>query len=134
MEEFKSTWWSIELLPTWSAEQEESCTSICSENDVGALQVSAYRKSDRSVSEKDLVELSEGQYPTGVSVDNFESSAFKGLQVSFSQTGKYWRKWWMHEGSLLLFITYTCNLEDQDVESEQVDQMIGTLKAKEPAG
>src|SRR5258705_9121520 len=118
MEEFKSTWWSISLLPAWRAEQEESSTSIWSEHGVGALQVSAY-KNDRSVLGKDLAQLSEGEYPSGVPVSDFKSSGFKGLQVSFSQNGKYWRKWWLHDGPLLLFVTYNCNAEDQDVQTEQ---------------
>ena len=41
--EFTSAWWTIELPPDWSAEREESCTSIWSEDGVGAIQISSYQ-------------------------------------------------------------------------------------------
>lgn len=133
MTEFESTWWSIELLPGWRAECEDSCTTISSEKGVGALQVSAYHHEGESVSEKDLSEFSEGEYPEGVEVKEYDSGALSGLHVSFSENGRYWRKWWLRKDSLLLFVTYTCEVENRDSEIENVDQMIAALKPKAPA-
>ena len=64
--EFESTWWSIELLPGWRAECEDSCTTISSEKGVGALQVSAYHHEGESVSEKDLSECEPAHLPLGM--------------------------------------------------------------------
>ena len=130
MQEFESIWWSINLLPDWCAEQENSCTSLWSYEGVGALQVSAYKKTDEVVSEKDISELSEGGYPEGAEVNDDLSGAFKGIRVSFSENGKYWRKWWLCNDSLMLFITYNCDVEDQRIEIEKVEKMISTLKPK----
>ena len=133
MQEFESTWWSINLLPDWHAEQGVSCTTLWSDDGVGALQVSAYKKTDESVSEKDISELSEGGYPYGAEVKSDRSGVFKGIQASFSENGKYWRKWWLCSDSLMLFITYNCDVEDQRIEVEKVEQMISTLNPKVPA-
>jgi hypothetical protein len=55
---------------------------------------------------------------------------FGGLQVSFSENRRYWRKWWLRKDSLLLFVTYNCAAEDQDAEVSEVDELIATLKPK----
>jgi hypothetical protein len=108
---FQSTWWSIEVLPGWSAKREDTCTTILSEKGVGALQVSAYHNDDGPVSERDLSEFSEGEYPDGVSENHHQLGAFSGLHVSFSENGTYWRKWWLRKDFLLLFATYNCSVE-----------------------
>jgi hypothetical protein len=133
MEKFESAWWSIELLPGWRAKLEDLCTSISSDQGVGALQVSAYKHDDRKVSDRDLYDFSEGEYPSGVEVKINQSGAFRGLQVSFTENGRYWRKWWLCNDTLLLFVTYNCSVQDQDREATNVDQIIATLKSKVPA-
>ena len=83
MREFESTWWSIELVPGWYAEREDCCTTISSEEGVGALQVGAYHHNGEPVSEKDLSEFSEGEYPESVIVLDHRLGAFSGLHVPF---------------------------------------------------
>jgi len=133
MKEFESAWWSIELVRGWYAEREDSCTTIWSEDDVGALQVSAYHHDGELVSEKDLSEFSEGEYPESVSVLDLRLGSFTGLHVSFSENGTYWRKWWLRKDSLLLFVTYNCSVENQNCEYAAVDQMVAAIKPKAPA-
>ena len=131
--EFESTWWSIELLAGWRVEQEDVCTAISSEEGIGVLQVSAYHNAREEVSEKDLSEFSEGDYPEGVIVLEHKFGAFRGLHVSFPENGTYWRKWWLRKDSLLLFVTYNCSVENQNREYAAVDQMVAALKPKAPA-
>jgi hypothetical protein len=133
MKEFESTWWSIELLQGWCAEREDCCTSISSEKGAGVLQVSAYHHDGEPVSETDLAEFSEGDYPEGVSLIDHRFGAFTGLHVSFSENGMYWRKWWLRKDSLLLFVTYNCNVENQNAEYAAIDQMVAAIKPKAPA-
>lgn len=132
MKEFKSTWWSIELLPGWYAEREDGCTTISSEEGLGALQVSAYHHDGEPVSGKDLSEASKGEYPESLSVLDHRLGTFTGLHVSFSENGTYWRKWWLRKDSLLLFVTYNCSVENQIAEYAAVNQMVATLKPKTP--
>ena|SRR5258705_642967 len=131
--EFTSSWWSIELPLGWSAEREESCTNIWSEDGVGALQISAYQRDGEPVSDEDLYDFAEREYPEGVRVLNENCGQFSGLNVSFLVENSYWRKWWLRNGSLFLFVTYNCNVEEQGLERSAVDQMLATLKPKAPA-
>jgi hypothetical protein len=133
MKEFESTWWSIQLPTGWRADREDSCTTISSETGVGALQVSAYQHEGEAVSEKDLSEFSEGDYPEGVSVIDHRFGAFTGLHVSFSENGMYWRKWWLCKDSLLLFVTYNCSVENQNAEYAAIDHMVAAIKPRAPA-
>lgn len=123
-----SNWWSIELLPGWRAEQDDSCVTISCERGVGALQISAYEHEPQPVSAQDLDELSEGEYPADAMVNEGLFGEFKGLCVSFSVNEKYWRKWWLANRSLLLFVTYNCDVADRNRETQEIDQMIATLK------
>lgn len=129
--EFKSSWWSIELFPGWRAEQDDSCTTISEDRGVGALQISVYEHEGQPVSAKDLYELSKGEYPADAKVNEGLFGQFKGLCVSFSANEKYWCKWWLANHSLLLFVTYNCDVADRNREIERIDQMIATLKVNE---
>ena len=130
MKEFESSWWSIELFPGWRAQQDDACTTISSETGVGALQISAYEHEGQPVTAQDLYELSEGQYPADAKANEGIFGQFKGLCVSFSANENYWRKWWLANHSLLLFVTYNCDVADRTREIESIEQMIATLKRR----
>jgi hypothetical protein len=43
MSEYRSSWWSIDLLPGWSADEQPDCVAFARDDGVGALQISAYK-------------------------------------------------------------------------------------------
>jgi hypothetical protein len=127
---YKSAWWSVELPDTWKANKEEDCVTFTSENDVGALQISAYRREDKEVNNDELLHFAEDELVEGVELQDISCGEFTGLGISYLVDSNYWRKWWLWKGSLLLYVTYTCSAEKRFVEEEAVNQIMSSLKTE----
>jgi hypothetical protein len=127
-DEFKATWWSIKVAPNWHAESEAECTTIWQEAGVGALQISVY-KCDRSpVPENDLSDFMNGEFPGNTPIESVTHGQFAGVGVEYVLDEKFWRKRWLTNGQLLVYVTYNCGFADRSIETSAVDQMLETLK------
>ena len=60
-QKYKSAWWSVELPDDWEAKQDEDCVTLTSERDIGALQISGYRRDGENVTDDDLLEFAEDE-------------------------------------------------------------------------
>ena len=90
-DEFKSTWWSIEVAPDWSAETEVECASIWrEENGVGALQISAHKYDSGLIPEDDLNDFMRGEFPSNTSIESVTCGQFAGLGVEYVLDEKFW--------------------------------------------
>lgn len=63
MAEYRSSWWSIDLLPGWSAEQSPECVSFYRDDGVGPLQISAYKHDRGAIPPGDLDDLTANEFP-----------------------------------------------------------------------
>lgn len=127
---YKSSWWAIEHPSNWSAEEEKDCVTLSAKHGVGALQISAYRRADESVTDEDLNDLAEDELTDGVSPQNASCGDFNGIAISYVEAERFWRKLWLRSGSLLLYVTYSCGAEEQAVEVESVNRMLSSLKSR----
>jgi hypothetical protein len=92
--EYTSSWWSIELPSDWSAEEEESCVSFSAEHDVGALQISAYRRDGEAVTDEDLNDFAEDELIDGIMLQDVSCGDFRGIAISYAKDESLWRKLW----------------------------------------
>ena len=132
-DEFKSTWWSIQLANGWHSEQDDLCATFWRDNGVGALQISARSHDIGKVPEDDLHDFTKGQFHDEAILESVRCGEFEGVGVDYVAGGKFWSKRWVYKGPLLLYVTYNSNAQDQSVESEAVDQMLATLRSRYPA-
>jgi hypothetical protein len=128
--EFTSDWWSIELEPGWFAHPEAECISFRSEGGVGAFQISSYRHEAETVPMTDLNAFMENEIPADVLPQKTKSGEFSGFGVDYIDEGKFWRKQWVTKGSVLVFVMYNCDAEDQTVEKTSVSKMLTSLKSR----
>lgn len=127
-ERYKSAWWSLELPAAWNIEEAQDCVSFISENEVGALQISAYRRKGKDVTNDDLLHFAEDELIEGVELQNITCGEFTGIGITYLVDDDYRRKWWLWSGSLLLYVTYNCSAEKRFVEMDTVDRMMTSLK------
>ena len=133
-DEFKSTWWSIEIAPDWFAEREAECTSIWREDGVGALQISAYKYESGLIPEDDLDDFMSREFPGNTPIESVTCGQFAGVGVEYVLDEKFWQKRWLTNGDLLVYVTYNCSSRSRSIETAAVDQMLATLKPlSEPA-
>ncbi len=124
---YKSAWWSVELPDDWQAEPDEDCVTFTSEREIGVLQISAYHRDGEIVTDEDLLEFAEDESVESASPQNFSCGEFVGIEISYFADDSFWRKLWLRNGSLLLFVTYTCSAEERTVETEDVNLILESL-------
>ena len=105
-----------------------SALSFWREDGAGTLQISAHSHDSGSVPAEDLEDFTKGEFPDDAALKSLRCGQFVGVGVDYVADRKFWRKRWVHEGPLLLFVTYNSDPDDRAVELEAVNEMLATLK------
>ena len=125
-------WWSLEIAPGWSGQDDEECFTLTrSEN--GAFQLSAARRESAPITPAEIDDRSRtdcsrfGQ-PFGVRFADFE-----GYGVTYFEGELAWRRYWLYQGRLVVFVTYVCTVEPHVSEWADVETMLGSLRSENGA-
>jgi hypothetical protein len=129
MREYRSSWWSIDLLPGWSADEQPECVAFARDDGVGALQISAYKHDSGTIPAGDLHDFTEGEFPDDSTLEPVTCGAMSGVGVDYVADGNFWLKRWLHNGPLLVYATYNCEAADRAAELANVNPMLATLKS-----
>ncbi len=122
----ETEWWTLSLPPEWQADQDEEVILVGDEDGVGVLEFSTLHKVDGQVDEGELEAfMAEQGVQPGEPV---KPGVFRGFHRRFSEDGDAVREWWLAGGSLLLFITYSCDQEHAGLDDAVVDQILDTLE------
>jgi hypothetical protein len=52
---------------------------------------------------------------------------YSGYQYSYVESGLYHRQWWLTNQRTVIFITYQCDPESKDIETEEIDRIVRSL-------
>lgn len=128
METYTSDLWMIDVAEGWEAQREELCVTICHPDGVGALQISAYQKPKGEIARDDLLDATNLDPETLKHLGEQQWGEFDGFQLVYAADDTFWRRWWLAAGKTLVFVTYNCELNDQQVEGEAVNAMVSSLR------
>ena len=103
MSEYRSSRWSIDLLPGWSAEEQPECVAFFRDDGVGALQISAYQHDSGTIPADDLDDFKAGEFPDDARLEPVTCGSLSGVGVDYVADGNFWLKRWLDNGPLLLF-------------------------------
>lgn len=131
MHQFRSKYWSVELPDDWTAEQEDTFTSIYSESGLGALQLSAARNSNGPATDADLRDFANEHLDAGAPIKPVTCGAFTGFYLHYSMDDMYRRQWWLRSDDTVVLATYTSVLEDKGKEDPAVNGILETLTRNE---
>src|SRR6476469_2625508 len=109
MSEYRSSWWSIDLLPGWFADAQTECVAFVREDGIGALQISAYQNDGGTIHARDLDDFTKGEFPGNVTLEAVTCGALSVVGVDYLADGNFWLKRWLHKGPLLVYATYNCD-------------------------
>ena len=116
--------WSLILPEEWEAEQDGDTILIGDQDEVGCLEISEFRKDGGHFDEADLAPFTGG----GPEWTSVHLGSFTGLQTTLDEDDMALREWCVFSGSALLYITYSCALEDRGMDDAAVDEILGTLR------
>lgn len=128
MSEYRSSWWSIDLLLGWSAEESPECVSFFHDDGVGTLQISSYKYDGGTIQAADLKDFTANEFPDDANLEPVACGVLSGLGVDYITNGSFWSKRWVHLGPLLVYTTYTCGAADRAREMSDVHAMLATMK------
>lgn len=116
--------WSLLLPDEWFAEQEDDAIIIGDRDGVGCLEISELRSERGHFSDEEVREIAElGDEGSSVTV-----GSFSGLHAAFVEEDAALREWYLSAEGLMLYVTYSCDLDNQGLDDAVVDEIIGTLR------
>ncbi len=52
---------------------------------------------------------------------------YSGYQYAYSERGSFYRQWWLTNEGTIIFITYQCDPESKDIETEEIDNIVRSI-------
>jgi hypothetical protein len=116
--------WSLLLPQEWSAERDEDVILIGDRDGIGCLEISEFRKDGGPFGEVDLAQFTDLEQDwSPVRVGSFE-----GLQSALVEDDTALREWCVFAGDVLLYMSYSCAMEDRGMDDAAVDEILDTLR------
>ncbi len=126
MKKHRDECWEIKLPDDWEVESGDGFTELFQASGSGSLQISASRQDD-FITDDDLLELASDHLEAGAEPEEVELGDFDGILLRYDSEGEYLCEWYVKADDVLLFITYSCPLQDEGVEDDTVDVILDTL-------
>ncbi|GAB5414653.1 MAG: hypothetical protein Cons2KO_22560 [Congregibacter sp.] len=116
--------WSLLLPPDWQADEVEGAVVIEDRDGVGCLEFSELYKDSGEFEVAELEQFADASY----SWAPVTLGSFSGLYSELVEDGAAIREWCVFAGDLLLYITYSCEVENQGMDDSAVNDILDTLR------
>ncbi|MEM1403314.1 MAG: hypothetical protein AAGG55_08290 [Pseudomonadota bacterium] len=116
--------WSLLLPEEWFAEQEDDAIIVGDRDGVGCLEISELRSERGHFTDDEVREIAE----LGDEGSSVTAGSFTGLYASFREDDAALREWYLSVEGLMLYVTYSCDLDNQGLDDAVVDEIMGTLR------
>ena len=127
MNVLQTEWWTLALPPEWWADSEEDSILIGDRDDVGCIEISSLHKEQGEFDEQALRDMVAAEAGRALDWRSITLGEFRGLASSYVEEGAAIREWYVANGALLLFITYSCDEDNRGMDDSAVDELLDTL-------
>ena len=127
MKIIETEYWCLMLPPEWSAEQSEDVVMITDQDGIGELAVTTLIQDNASAGEASAAIVAEEESPEVADWTTVQVGPFAGVVGAFKEDGLVIREWYLTYRSALLYVTYTCGIEDEGLDTGAVEEILGTL-------
>lgn len=131
MKVLETEWWTLALPPEWWAESEEDSILIGDQDDVGCIEISTLHKEQGDFEEAELRSIAAAEAEQELEWRASDLGELRGVSARFEEEGVAVREWYVANGPMLLFITYSCELENRGMDDAAVDELLDTLMVLE---
>ncbi len=101
-----------------------SVISLSHPNGVGSLKILPF-DAPAVVSEDILRNLTNVEFSVLLTWKNWGD--YSGYQYDYLERGSFYRQWWLTNERTILFITYQCDPESKDIETEEIDRIVHSI-------
>ena len=128
MKTYQGNYFTANIPYDWDAEfdDEEGIDVLYHANGHGEIQISSVIH-EEELTPNDLMHIAEDDLQAGATLQELELGDFHGFWFDYEADNEYWCEWYLCCGQLMLFATYSCPLEDEGKDYDEVEKIIGTL-------
>ncbi len=127
MNVLETEWWNLVVPPEWWAEAEEDSIVIGDQDDVGCIEISSLHKREGDFEAAEVAAIARDEAEQDLQWDKVTLGDLTGVMSAYAIDGTAIREWYVASGSLLLFITYSCDVENAGMDDAAVDEILDTL-------
>ena len=123
----ETEWWNLAVPPEWWAESEEESILVGDHDGVGCIEISTLHKDSGEFSEADINRIAREEAEQALEWTATSRGDFRGVMASYLEEDVAIREWYLANGAMLLFVTYSCDEENRGMDDAAVDEILDTL-------
>lgn len=123
----ETEWWTIAVPPEWWAEADEESILVGDRDDVGCIEISTLRKDAGEFQPAEVRSIALAEAEVDLDWQTVSLGDFEGVSGSYLVEDAAIREWYVANGPMLLFITYSCDLDNRGMDDAAVDELLDTL-------
>ena len=127
MNVLETEWWTMAIPPEWWADSEEESVVVGDQDGVGCIEISTLHKEAGEFDKELVLNIAQTEAEQPLDWQAVKLGDFAGVSGSYEEEDMAVREWYVSNGSLLLFVTYSCNLENRGMDNAAVDALLDTL-------
>lgn len=127
MNVLETEWWTLAIPPEWWAESEEDSILVGDQDNVGCIEISTLHKEEGMFDVQTVRGIAQEESEQPLDWHQVTLGDFAGVGSSYQEEGTAVREWYVFNGALLLFITYSCDGENRGMDDAAVDELLDTL-------
>ena len=131
MNVLETEWWTMAIPPEWWADSEEDSILVGDQDEVGCIEISTLHKEEGEFDRDAVREIAQVESEQSLDWQAVKLGDFAGVTSSYVEDETAMREWYVSHGALLLFITYSCAVENQGMDNAAVDELLDTLMVLE---
>ncbi|MFV8820090.1 hypothetical protein [Haliea sp. E17] len=128
----ETEWWTLELPPEWWADSEEESILIGDRDDVGCIEISTLHRDSGVFSAGEVAQIAEDGSEQRLPWKSVNLGEFSGVAAAWEEEGAAIREWCVADAGMLLFITYSCDVDHRGLDDAAVDAILATLRVLAP--
>ena len=133
MNVLETEWWTMAIPPEWWADSEEDSILVGDQDEVGCIEISSLHREEGEFDQEMVREIAQTESEQPLDWQPVKLGEFAGVSSSYVQDVTAIREWYVSNGALLLFITYSCAEENRGMDNAAVDELLDTLMVVQEA-
>ena len=127
MNVLETEWWTLAIPPEWWADSEEDSILVGDRDDVGCIEISTLHKEEGEFDQQSVQAIAHSESEQPLKWRPLGLGDFSGVGGDYVEEGTAVREWYVANGAVLLFITYSCEAENGGMDDAAVDELLDTL-------
>jgi len=124
----ETEWWSLAVPPEWWAEAEDESILVGDHDGVGCIEISTLFKDTGEFDSETVKRMAAEEAEVSVDWKSVRVGDFTGVTGHYQEEDTAVREWYLVNGSMLLYITYSCDTENGGMDDAAVDEILDTLQ------